>query len=189
MLYAELAGANIPGAYEGARTAYERARAENPSNPIPLLNLGQLEILQKRPDAALQYLSAAVALKGDLAVAYYLASQIYASKQDYTNALPAASNAIRYAPQDSRAWYNGGAIAYSANDYTGAAAALEQALKLQPQYANALYFLGLTYYRLDRKSDALKTFEALNELDPGNEVAVPILNALRNGGPLPPALE
>ena len=188
-LYAELAGANVPGAYEGARTAYERARAENPSNPIPLLNLGQLEILQKRPDAALQYLSAAVALKGDLAVAYYLASQIYASKQDYTNALPAASNAIRYAPQDSRAWYNGGAIAYSAKDYTGAAAALEQALKLQPQYANALYFLGLTYYRLDRKSDALKTFEALNELDPGNEVAVPILNALRNGGPLPPALE
>lgn len=176
-LYQQLAGVKVEGAYENARAAYQRARMENPSSPVPLFQLGQLELLAGNKEAALQNLSAAAQLKPDFAAAYYAASQIYASMNDLKNALAAAALATRYAPQDPLAWYNAGAIAYTAKDYPNAIVALEQALTLQPNYANAAYVLGLAYYDAGRTADSLKVFETLGALDPGQQV---VQNAIRN---------
>jgi tetratricopeptide (TPR) repeat protein len=96
-LYSQLAGAQITGAYDNARAAYTRAQQENPTSPLPFLNLGQLDALQGNYDAALENLGKAVQLKPDLAAAYYLASQIYVAKSDANNALLAAAEAARCA--------------------------------------------------------------------------------------------
>ena len=180
-LYGELAGAKVPGAYDNARAAYERARAQNPTSPLPLLNLARLEILQEKPDAALQYLAEAVRLKPDYAAAYYVASQAYLAKGDSANALQAAGRAVQYAQDDSQAWYNYGIIAYDAKKYDEAAQAMEQALARQDRFANALYILGLSYYELKRPEDAIKTFESLLALDPNQDVVKKILENLKNG--------
>lgn len=183
-IYSQLAGADVEGAYENARAAYERALETNPTSPLPLLNLAQLEIVRNQPDMALQYLGAALELKPDLAAAYYLASQIYAGREDFDNALSTAAEATRLAPNDPQAWYNAGVIAYAGEDYANAALAMERALTLQPQFANALYVLGLSYYRLERTDEALAVFTALDALDPGQETVQGILARLRSGQPL-----
>lgn len=183
-LYRELSGANVPEAYERARDAYERALAENPTSPLPHMDLAQLELLQKKPAEALQHLAAALQLKPDFAAAYYLASQIYAAQNDLQNAGTAASRAVQYAQDDPQAWYNLGVIAYTAKSYTDAAVALEQALARQAQFANAMYVLGLTYYELKRPDDAIKIFESLQQLEPEQEAVQGVLSNLRAG--LPP---
>lgn len=183
-LYSQLAGAQITGAYDNARAAYVRAQQENPTSPLPLMNLGQLDALQGNFDAALENLGKAVQLKPDLASAYYLASQIYVAKSDANNALLAAAQAARYAPNDPLAWYNAGAIAYAAGDYQDASIAMQQALALQSQYANAMYVLGLSLYQLKDTSNALIVFEALNQLDPNQPVVVQIITNLKAGKPI-----
>ncbi len=183
-LYSQLAGAQIAGAYDNARAAYVRAQQANPTSPLPLLNLGQLDAIQGNLDSALQNLGKAVALKPDLASAYYLASQIYVAKSDANNALLAAAQAAKYAPNDPLAWYNAGAIAYAGGDYQDAAIAMQQALALQSQYANAMYVLGLSLVQLKQPGNAITVFEALNQLDPNQPVVVQILNNLKSGRPL-----
>jgi len=180
-LYRQLAGVKVESAYENARSAYQRARMENPSSPLPLFQLAQLELLEGNTDAALKNLAAAVQLKPNFAAAYYAASQIYASGNDLENALAAATLATQYAPQDPLAWYNAGAIAYAAKDYPRAIAALEQALTLQSNYANASYVLGLAYYDAGRTADSLKVFEALGALDPGQQIVQDAIKNLRAG--------
>ncbi len=183
-LYSQLAGAQIQGAYDNARAAYVRAQQENPTSPLPFLNLGQLDALQGNLDSALENLGKAVALKPDLASAYYLASQIYVAKTDANNALLAAAQAARYAPNDPLAWYNAGAIAYAAGDYQDASLAMQQALALQSQYANAMYVLGLSLYQLKQPDNAIIVFEALDKLDPNQPVVTQILTNLRGGKPI-----
>lgn len=187
-LYRELAGVKVAGAYENARAAYQHARMENPSSPVPLFQLAQLEVLEGHKDIALQNLAAAVQLKPDFAAAYYAASQIYASDNDFKNALSAAVLATQYAPQDPLAWYNAGAIAYADKDYTNAISTLEQALTLQSNYANAAYVLGLAYYEAGRTPDSLRVFEALRTLEPDQQTVQDAIKNLKAGtSPVPAA--
>ncbi|MBV9159781.1 MAG: tetratricopeptide repeat protein [Candidatus Kaiserbacteria bacterium] len=188
-LYAQLAGSNIPGAYDNAHAAFQKALAENPTSPVPYVNLAQLELLQNHPDVALQDLANAIRLKSDYASAYYLASQIYAAQNDMQNALQAAAAAAQYDSSDSQAWYNLGIIAYAAKDYADAAAALKQALVIEPQYANAMYVLGLTYYQQHDTQNALATFQALDKLDSSQPVVKEIIADLEAGKPIPQAQE
>lgn len=180
-LYRELAGAKIEGAYDNARTAYLQAQANNPASPLPLLQLAQLELMQKNQNAALQYLELALQRKADFAPAYYLGSQIYAAKSDFKNAIPAAARAVQYAQDDPLAWYNLGLIAYAGEDWGNAAAALEQTLTREPKFADALYLLGLTYHKLNRKEDSIKVFESLGALLPDEAAVSTILTNLRAG--------
>lgn len=182
-LYQQLAGANVEGAYDNARSAYVRAFEGNPKNPLPLLQLAQLELLQKRSAEALQYLAAAIELKVDFAPAYYLASQIYAAQNDFENAGQAASLAVKYAQNDPLAWYNLGIISYAAKNYPEAEAALKQAIVRQPQYANALYMLGLALAQQDKNEEALKTFAELDKLNPDQPEVLEIIANLRAGRP------
>lgn len=186
-LYQQLAGVKVAGAYENARTAYQRARMENPLSPVPLFQLAQLEVLEGNKDAALKNLAAAVQLKSNFAPAYYAASQIYASTDDLKSAFSAAALATQHAPQDPLAWYNAGAIAYADRDYANAIAALEQALTLESNYKNAMYILGLAYYDAGRATDSLTVFEALGTLEPTQQVVQDAIKNLRAGSAPVPA--
>jgi tetratricopeptide (TPR) repeat protein len=79
-LYQELAGVGIQGAYEQAQQAYTKAREENPTNPLPLFRLGQLETLRGNTSNAIDYFSEAVKVKRDFAPAYFLQSQLLAQQ-------------------------------------------------------------------------------------------------------------
>lgn len=181
--YAELAGSKIPGAYENAKGAFEKAREQNPTSPLPYVNLAQLELTQNNVDGALQYLAQATALKNDLALAYYIASQIYVSQKDMKSALQASALAARYAPSDSLAWYNFGTISYVEGNYSDAAQALQRALAIDPQYANAMYVYALSLYHLGDSANAIAVLEALAKLDPSQQVVAQAIANLKAGKP------
>jgi tetratricopeptide (TPR) repeat protein len=180
-LYQNLAGADVQGAYDNAHTAYESALANNPKDPLLYFDLAQLDVLEKKPDAALADIQSALKLKPDFAAVYYLASQVYTSKNDLVSAATAAAQAVKYAPDDKLGWYNAGVIAYAQGDWQSAVTDEQEALSLDSQYANALYVLGLSYYQLQRPADSMATFEALAKLDPGEAAIGQILSNLEAG--------
>lgn len=165
-MYRSLAGAGVAGAYDNAKAAYAQAVADNPSNPVPLVQLAQLELSQGNPEDALVLLDRAVALKPDFAAAYFLRSQTRAALDDISMAIDDATLAAQRAPEDALSWYNLGAILYSANQYQDAAQALETAVTIQSNYANALYVLALSYDALGRKEDALRVMTIVAQLNP-----------------------
>ncbi|MDO8552593.1 MAG: tetratricopeptide repeat protein [bacterium] len=167
-LYSELSAGGIQGADKNAKDAYERARIENPTSPLPLLGLAQIDLAASDNKAALEHLNSALAIKSDLTQARLLLSQLSARTNDLAKAEEEALNVVRLAPEDPLAWYNLGLVLYTRKEYDNAALALERAVQIQKDYANALFTLGLTYYQLNRPNDAIAMFEKVAELNPND---------------------
>jgi tetratricopeptide (TPR) repeat protein len=180
-LYGELAGVGVEGAEANARTAYQQAAADNPTSPLPLLGLAQLDLIGENDAAAREHLEAALALKSDLAAAHFLLSQIHARANDLPKAHAAAAAAAELVPEDPLGWYNLGTILYAEADYQNAALALERAAGIQNDYANALFLLGLSYSKLDRNPDALATLKAVAVLSPADEALIAIIANITAG--------
>jgi len=166
-VYGNLAGVNVEGAYEQAKTAYEKAFEANPTNPLPKLRLAQLSIARNDVVGARTYLNEAIALKPDFALAYFLLSQVEAADGQGDAAVTAASNAVQLAQQDPLGWFNLGYIFYAAASYQNAAQALAQAVTLSPDYSNALFFLGLSLDKLGDKANAVAALQRVLQLNPG----------------------
>ena len=182
-LYQNLAGVGVQGAYENAKTAYERARANNPKSPLPLVLLAQLYIAQKNYPDALELLNQAIAFKGNLPAAYTLRSQVQAALNNIPSAVADASIATQAAPNDPQGWYNLGTVLYSAARYQEAADALEKAVALQEDYANALFVLGLSYDRLGRADDALRVLLYVQKLSPADTTLPAMIQNIQAGKP------
>jgi tetratricopeptide (TPR) repeat protein len=182
-LYQDLAGAGVQGAYENAKAAYTSAQAENPTNPLPLLQMAQLDIAQKDPTDALSLLDQAIGLKKDYFAAYFLRSQVEAGQGNFTTAAQDATTAAQGSPDDSQNWYNLGAILYAAGSYSDAVTALEHAVALQGDYANALFVLGLSYDKLGRPDDALGVLQKASNLNPTDMTVVNIIRNIQAGKP------
>ena len=161
-----------------------RSLESNPTNPLPLLRLAQLELIEENIPAAQQYLARAVEVKRDFAAAFYLDSQINASEGKYDVALAEAAEVVRLVPEDVTGWFNLGLIAYVAKDYDTARQAFERAVGIQSTYANALYFLGYSYYQLGQMDNALSTFQKVLALNPDNAELKAIVNDLLAGRPI-----
>ena len=180
-LYGELAGAGVAGAEEGARAAYEEARKSNPTNPLPLLGLAQLELLAGNDAPAREHLTAAIGIKPDFAAAYFLLSQIDARAGDLEAARGSAEAVAQIAPNDPLGWYNLGTIYYAEGNYENAGAALEQAVGLQNDYANALFLLSASYANLALFENAIAALQAVAALNPSETSLQNMLTSLEEG--------
>ncbi|MDP3645480.1 MAG: tetratricopeptide repeat protein [bacterium] len=183
VLYKNLAGVGIEGAYANAKGAYERSINENPTNPLPHVQLAQLALAENDQATARSELDKAIALKPNLGAAYYVRSQIEVGVGNYPQAIDDASKATQFAPQDPVGWYNLGAVLYTAGSYDLASQALEQAMSLQNNYANAIFLLGLSLDKLGRREGALQAMQAVSTLNPNDESVQHILENLEAGKP------
>ena len=177
-LYEQLAGVQIEGAYENARAAYERAAAENPTNPEPFARLGQLAITQGDLEGARTNFQLALSRKSNYPIAHFLLSQVEVSLGNVEEAIRYAENAALSAPQEPLAWFQVGVLHHGVQNYEIAIAALEQAVALNGNYANALYVLGLDYAQVGREEDALRAFRRVQELNPDNQAVADIIASL-----------
>lgn len=173
-LYQELAGVGIEGAYEQAQQAYTSAREENPTNPLPLFRLAQLEILRGNTSIAIDTFGEAIKLKQDFAPAYFLRSQLLAQQNRLDEAVASAAPAVQLVPNDPLGWYNLGVILYLKGSFNEAGAAFAQAVNLRNDYSNALFMLGLTYYQVGAPDQALIALSRVLELNP-NETSVAVM--------------
>ncbi|OGG45824.1 hypothetical protein A2673_04080 [Candidatus Kaiserbacteria bacterium RIFCSPHIGHO2_01_FULL_50_13] len=180
-LYGVLAGSQIEGAEEHARQAYDRVRETNPTSPMPLLGLAQMELMLGNTDAARELLVGALQLKPNLPIAHFLLSQIDAGAGDLVRAREAAVATAELVPEDPLAWYNLGTILYASQDYPAALLALERAVALQANYANALFVLALSHYELGNEEQALAILEILQGLEPTHELLQRVIENMQNG--------
>jgi len=186
-VYQTVVPLNIDGAYENAKTAYQRAVELNPTNPTLPYVLAQLEIANEQPAAAEEYLMQAIGLKRDYTQAIFLLSQLQVAQGKSREALEAAEAAAYFAPNDPVVLFQLGILRSGTGDTQGAIAALSRAVEINPQYANARFFLGVAYATAGQYANALTHIEAVAALSPENAQAVAAdLEALRqNRNPYP----
>lgn len=171
-LYAQAVPLNVEGAYDSAKTAYEKAQALNPTNPqIPFI-LAQLEIAHKNSKAAKEDLKAAIALKQDYTDAIFLLSQLEVQDGNVKDALAAALAAAYFTPNDPNILFQVGILYAAQNDLVNAAAALSAAVDANPQFANARYFLSAVYAKQGNFENALAQMQAVAAMSDENAKAV-----------------
>jgi tetratricopeptide (TPR) repeat protein len=176
--YQNLASVGVEGAYENAIIAYQKAAAANPTNPLPLIGAAQVTLAKGDATSTLGYLNAAILLKSDLAVAYFLRSQAEGLMGNYAPAIQDGKNAISLAQQDPLGWYNLGTLLYLSGDYQSAAQVLSQAVSLNNTYSNALFMLSLTFNKLHDNQNAILAMQKVVELNPQNATASSTLASL-----------
>lgn len=181
-LYAQAVPLGVAGAYDSAKTAYDKAQALNPTNPqIPYV-LAQLDIAHKDIKAAMADLKTAIALKQDYIAAIFLLSQLEVQDGNVKDALASALAAAYFQPNDPNILFQVGILYAASNDYANAAAALRASVDVNPQFANARYFLSAVYAKQGDMTNALAQMQAIADMSADNEKAVATqLAALKAG--------
>jgi len=182
-LYQSLAGEGIQGAYDQAQAAWQHAASTTPSNPLPQLQLGEIALVKGDSASAATYFSKAISLKPDLALPYYLRSQIEANQSNWQSAVQDAAAAAQLANQDPLGWYNLGVILYAAGDTNNAGAALEKAVSIQNNYSDALFALAVIYDKVGAHASAIAAAQKVVDLNPANTLATQVLQNLEANKP------
>lgn len=187
-VYQTVVPLRIEGAYENAKTAYERAMALNPSNPTLPYVAAQLEIAQGNNAAAEEYLIKSISLKRDYTQAIFLLSQLQVAAGRAREALEAAEAAAYFAPNDPTVLFQVGLLRSGTGNTDGAIEAFSRAVEVNPEYANARFFLAVAHSLKGQYAEALVQLETVAALSAENAAAVAgdiaILKAGRN--PFPP---
>jgi tetratricopeptide (TPR) repeat protein len=143
------------------------------------LQLGQISLAKGDLLAAKDHFSTAIALKPDIALPYYLRSQIEANQarnpDQWKAAAQDAYNAAQLASQDPLGWYNLGVILYAAGDVQEAGASFEKAVSLQNNYSDALFALTVIYDKVGAHQNALAAAQKVSELNPSSALAQRVL--------------
>jgi tetratricopeptide (TPR) repeat protein len=171
-LYAQAVPLKVTGAYDGAKAAYGKASALNPTNPqIPYI-LAQLDIANKDTKAAENDLKAAITLKQDYTTAIFLLSQLLVADGNVKDALNSALAAAYFTPNDPNILFQVGILYAAQADYANAGAALSAAVTANPQFANARYFLAAVYAKQGDLKSALAEMQAISDMSADNAKAV-----------------
>lgn len=171
------------GAYKLARDNYNAALVLNPESPLITLMLARLEIINKDNAKAREYIEKSILLKNNYTDAVFLLAQIEIAEGNIKNAIKLVEAGSVLDFDNPVVYFQLGILKYSDNekDYKGATEAFEKAISLNSSYSNARYFLGLSYYNLGKKSESIKQFELVQELNPDNKEVELILKNLKDG--------
>jgi tetratricopeptide (TPR) repeat protein len=178
-LYAQAVPLGVSGAYDSAKTAYQKARDLNPTSPEILYILAQLDIAHKDIKAAQADLKSAIALKQDYLNAIFLLSQLEVQDGNVKEALDSALSAAYFAPNDPNVLFQVGVLRAASNDYPGAITALGAAVTANPQFANARYFLAAVYAKQQNFASSTEQLQEIAKLSNENATVVaPLITAL-----------
>lgn len=186
-LYSKAVPLGVTGAYDSAKTAYEKAQALNPTNPqIPYI-LAQLDIANKNIKGAKENLKTAITLKQDYTAAIFLLSQLEVQDGNVKEALAAALAAAYFTPNDPNILFQVGILRAAENDYAGAIVALSASVAANPQFANARYFLSAVYAKQGDFKSALAQMQAIADMSPDNArmVATQLTSLTAGKNPFP----
>jgi len=181
-LYAQAVPLGVDGAYDSAKTAYDKAKGLNPTSPEILFILAQLDIAHKDIKAAQENLKTAIALKPDYINAIFLLSQLEVQDGNVKGALSSALSAAYFAPNDPNILFQVGVLSAADNNLPQADQALSAAVSANPQFANALYFLAAVKAKSGDLKGALAQLQKIASFSSDNEKAVaPLVLKLEAG--------
>ncbi len=167
-VYSSVVPLQVPGAYDAAIKAYDKAQSLNPTSPLIPFALAQTAIANKSYTDAEKYLTETVSLKQDYTPAILELAQVEAQLGKAKKALKAAEAAAYFIPNNPTILFQVGVLRLETNDLSGAVQALTQAVALNKSYANARYFLAAAYANLGNYKAALEQIKAIAALSPQN---------------------
>lgn len=180
-LYAAAVPFKVSGAYDSAKTAYQKAAALNPTNAQIPFAVAQLDIANKDLTAAQSDLQQAIALKTNYTSAIFLLSQLEVQTGNVKEALAAAEAANYFTPNNPSILFQIGILSAAQNDLNTAGQALAAAVSANPKFANARYFLAAILAKQGKYSEAQRQLQAVADLSSGNKQAVdPLITALQS---------
>lgn len=177
-VYETLVPFGVDKAYDQGQVAFDRAKQLKPTDPSILLNyFARLEISNKNLSKARNYVKDSLAIKGDYVPAISLLSQIDAEEGNLDVATRRLEEFLAAYPQvnDAGLYFQLGWLKYRRANYQGAISALTKAVMIVPNFSNAKYFLGLSYDQVGDRSEAIKQFQDIAKLNPGNKEVEQIL--------------
>lgn len=181
-LYAAVVPLGVEGAYNNAKSAYEKAESLNPTSPIIPYAKAQLEIAAKNAVAAKTNLTRAITLKQDYVPAIFLLSQLEVATGNVTEALAAAEAAAYFTPNDPGVLFQVGILRAGMGDTIGATEALAAAVAADASFANAHYFLAALYAKQGEYAKAAASLAAIAALGEENAAIVaPLIQTLGEG--------
>jgi tetratricopeptide (TPR) repeat protein len=183
-LYAQAVPLGVSGAYDSAKTAYQKAIMLNPTNPqIPFV-LAKLNVSNKDAKDAIDNLKTAITLKQDYPEAIFLLSQLEVAQGNLQDALNAALATAYFTPNDPSVLFQVGILSAANNNLPGAVSALTAAIQASDkhQFANASYFLSAVYAKQGDLKNALAQMQVISDLSADNAKQVaPLIDALSKG--------
>ena len=171
----------VPGAYQEALVNYQEALERYPHHPAILFDLARLELANKQPTKAKEYLNQAINLKRNYAEALFLLAQIEISDGNLAEVIKKVEAGVLLSPYDIGLLFELGFLYYRQGNDEAAVATLTRAIELNFDYANARYFLGLALDRLGRGREALEQFRVIAKNNPDNEELKQIIANLAAG--------
>ncbi len=168
------------GHFDAARRQFERAIELKANYGQAYLNLGLVSLQLNAPDQAAINLDRATKLLGrtpEAGYALYLRAKIYATRENYDEALRALNEAVKLRPDLAEAWSDLGETRKSKLDDRGALVAFQKAVDLNPADAVAQYRLGDEYLRLDNAPQAVEHLQLAYKRNPQDQS---VLNALQS---------
>lgn len=180
-VYESVIPLKITGADSMAISSYEQALKVSPFDPTPLFTSARVEVQSQKIKEAREYIQSALNLKGDLAQAIFLLSQIEAGEGNLKEAIARTEQTAILAPNDIGVLFQLGLLYYQNNNLDDARLALERTISLSENYANARYFLGLVYDKQGERDRAIEQFETIAKTNPDNQEIQKILSNLMEG--------
>ena len=134
-------------------------------------NTNQLEAAIGHYQKALELQPVKLSLHSNLAGVYW-------KKRRYVEAEPHYKQVIAHEARDVQAIYRLGLIFVMKNHYLEAISHFKKVIEIDGTHVRAYGALGVAYQKIGHISEAIGTFEKVLELEPGNKVALDLLQQL-----------
>jgi tetratricopeptide (TPR) repeat protein len=151
-----------------ASEIYTGILADDSQNSTALAGMGQIMLLQDRPEDAKTYFDQAIAINPDNAQAYVGLAAAYSAMGMLDQAVTSFENALAQNPQNLQARYALGLLYVELGQYEMAIPHLEQVLAVHPEFTNLRLKLAAAYSDVGRNGDAADAAVAVLETDPEN---------------------
>ncbi len=166
------------GREEEARDQYRRAIQDQPSLAEARYNLGTVLIKLGEIEEGKSELAEAIHLDPDYADAYGNLAVVLATEGREDEAATYFRRAVEAAPDDPVALNNLGSFYLNTGDDQAALVTLRRAVEIRPDYVDALAHMALALMRTGSDAEALQFAQRALKLDPGNQLAAQIRQAV-----------
>ncbi len=139
---------------------------------LAYLNNGIDLYMKWKDDEAINELSRALAINGNLAEGYYYRGNVYYDKGNYDRAIEDYNAALRIRHDYYEALNNRGNAYREKGDYDRAIENYNAALRIKPDLSEALNNRGLTYYDIGNYDRAMEDYNTALKIKPDYDLAL-----------------
>lgn len=186
----------VEGSGEWVVKAYTEALSREPSNPLPLVEMGKSyltlgdrmsssgvskDLVQKIYQLAEEELIAALNLKADYAPIHFYLGLVYERQGRENDAVLKLEAVERFNPSDVGVAYELGLLYLKRGNLPKAESEFRRATELLPSYSDAHWQLANTLLRQGKPSEAIEELKKILQYNPQNQAVIKAIEEIKLG--------